>query len=59
MNMNFSTNKTYVEVIKEELLEELILETFTLILIIDRTEINENNLMSSRILGRSIMTLCQ
>ena len=57
--MNFSTNKTYVEVIKEELLEELILETFTLILIIDRTEINENNLMSSRILGRSIMTLCQ
>ena len=59
MNMNFSTNKTYVEVIKEELLEELILETFTLILIIDRTEINENNLMSSRILGRSIMTLYQ
>ena len=57
--MNFSTNKTYVEVIKEELLEELILETFTLILIIDRTEINENNLMSSRILGRSIMTLYQ
>ena len=59
MNMNFSTNKTYVEVIKEELLEELILETFTLILIIDRTEINENNLMSSRILGRSIMKLYQ
>ena len=57
--MNFSTNKTYVKVIKEELLEELILETFTLILIIDRTEINENNLMSSRILGRSIMTLYQ
>ena len=55
--MNFSTNKTYVKVIKEELLEELILETFTLALIINRTEINENNLMSSRILARSIMTL--
>ena len=55
--MNFSTNKTYVKVIKEELLEEVILETFTLVLIINRTEINENNLMSSRILARSIMTL--
>ena len=55
--MNFSTNKTYVKVIKEELLEELILETFTLVLIINRTEINENNLMSSRKLARSIMTL--
>ena len=55
--MNFSTNKTYVKVIKEELLEELILEIFTLVLIINRTEINENNLMSSRILARSIMTL--
>ena len=44
--MDFGTNKTPVEIIKKELLEELILETFVLVLIVSGTKKIGENLMN-------------
>ena len=44
--MNFSPNKTPVEIIKEGVFEVLILETFILVLIRSGTKIHGKNLFS-------------
>ena len=44
--MNFGANKTPIEVIKKVNLEELILETFFLVLIVNGTESHGKNLTS-------------
>ena len=44
--MDFGANKTLVEIIKEVHLEELILETFILILMVNGIESHGKNLMS-------------
>ena len=46
MNMNFGANETPVEGIKKAHLEELILETSILVLIVNGTESRGKNLMS-------------
>ena len=43
--MNFNPNKTPVEVIKEGIFGELILETFTLVLMVNDRKSRGNNLM--------------
>ena len=43
--MNFGANITPIEVIKKELLEELILEIFILVLIINGLKTHGKNLM--------------
>ena len=44
--MDVGTNKTAIEVIKEGGSEELILEIFILVLMVNGTESHRNNLMS-------------
>ena len=44
--MNFGTNKTPVEVLKKGYLEELSLEIFILVLMVNRTQNRGKNLMS-------------
>ena len=44
--MDFGTNKTPIEVIKEGASEKLILETFILVLMVNDTEKHGKNLMS-------------
>ena len=46
MNMDFGSNKTPVEVIKGGALEELIFETFILVLMVNGTISHGKNLMS-------------
>ena len=46
MNTNFGTNKTPVWYLKKEYLEELILETFILLLMVNGNEIHGKDLMS-------------
>ena len=50
MNMDFGANKTPAEVIKESTFEELILEAFTLVLIVNDIESCRKNLMILKIL---------
>ena len=44
--MDFGSNKTPVEIIKKVHLEELILETFILVLMVNGTKNHGKNLMS-------------
>ena len=53
--MNFDTDKTPVEVIKKEPLEELILNRIILVLMISDTENHGKHLMSQIILTRNII----
>ena len=46
MNMDFGTNKTSLEVIKEGAFGETYLEIFILVLIVDGKENHEKNLMT-------------
>ena len=55
MNMDFGSKKTLVEVIKKEALEELILETFSLTLMVNGIKIHGKNLKSQRILIKIII----
>ena len=53
--MKFGANKTPVEIIKKVRLEVLILETFILVLMESGTENREKNLISWKILSRSMI----
>ena len=44
--MDFGANETPVEILKKELLEELILETFIPVLLVNGIESHGTNLMS-------------
>ena len=53
--MDFGANKTHVAIIKVGDLEELILETFVLVLMVNGIESHGNNLMNQKMLIKSII----